>query len=310
MTSWNLFRYLTPFWEPPIAEPVFGREQTYPPVWRKAGPWAARAVKPGLLALAGLYALALILAPMPVNALCAFSATYVILPLFALAPSLLLWTLPLGLALGPIIVREREGGTWDTLRATPLDTALIVLSKAQGALWPLRDLMALVRTLVIIVASGAGAFVLIVMARAVFGPSDTLPLEVLCAASVVVAAAGALVFLADWAQQFVLMGLAALAVSAAAPSQRVALPGAIVAAFVAWMANAGLAWLMLLALPGHVLNEPSSLLPTLAALGPPVTYTLALTPAQILGVMAITFLLREIAIRAIWRWTLGAAMRG
>lgn len=308
MTSWNLFRYLTPFWEPPIAEPVFGRERTYPPIWRKAGPWAARAVKPALLALAGLYALALILAPMPVSALCAFSATYVILPLFALAPSLLLWTLPLGLALGPIIVREREGGTWDTLRATPLDTALIVLSKAQGALWPLRDLMALVRTLVIIVASGAGAFALIVMARAIFGPPGWPP--VLCVASVAVVAAGALVFLADWAQQFVLMGLAALAVSAAAPSQRVALPGAIVAAFVAWMANAGLAWLMLLILPGHALNQPSALLPTLAALGPPVTYTLALTPAQILIVIAITFLLREIAIRAIWRWALGAAMRG
>lgn len=307
MNSWTLFRYLTPFWEPPVADPIYGREQVYPPVWRRAAPWAARAVKPALIALAGLYGLALLLAPLPINSLCAFSAAYVLLPLFALAPSLLLWTVPLGLALGPIIVREREGGTWDTLRTTPLATSLIVLSKTQGALWPLRDLMALIRTLLTIVAGGVGAFSLIVMAQTLFGASNALPLGVMCGAGLLLAAAGAIVFLADWAQQFTLMGLAALAVSAAAPSQRVALPGAVVAAFVTWLVNAGLAWFVLLALPGQLLTQPSSLLPTLAALGPPMTYILALPLAPALAAILLTFALREIAIRQLWRWTLQAA---
>ena len=125
-----------------------------------------------------------------------------------------------------------------------LATSLIV-SKTQGALWPLRDLMALIRTLLTIVAGGVGAFSLIVMAQTLFGASNALPLGVMCGAGLRLAAAGAIVFLADWAQQFTLMGLAALAVSAAAPSQRVALPGAVVAAFVTWLVNAGLAWFVL-----------------------------------------------------------------
>lgn len=309
MSSWTLFHYLTPFWDPPIADPIFGREQVYPPVWRKVAPWAARAARPALLALLGLYILALVVVRQPANALCAFGATYLILPLFALVPSLLLWTLPLGLALGPIIVREREGGTWDTLRTIPLDAGLIVLSKTRGALWPLRDLMGFVRNLLAIVAMGVGAFGLIVMAQALFGASNALPLGVMCGVGVALAAAGAVVFLADWAQQFVLMGVAALAVSAAAPSQRVALPGAIVAAFVAWGANAGLAFLMLLAVPGHLLNQPVSLLPPLVVLGPPVMYILALPPAQMLALLLATLALREIAIRQIWRWALRAATR-
>jgi hypothetical protein len=307
MSSWTLLRYLTPFWDPPVADPIFGREQVYPPVWRKVAPWAARAVRPALLALGGLYILALVVMRQPANALCTFGVTYMILPLFALVPSLLLWTLPLGVALGPIIVREREGGTWDALRTIPLDTGLIVLSKTRGALWPLRDLMAFIRNLLAIVAMGVGAFGLIVIAQTLFGVSNALPLGVMCVVGTVLAAAGAVVFLADWAQQFVLMGVTALAVSASAPSQRVALPGAIVAAFVAWGANAGLAWLALLALPGHSLDQPVSLLPPLVVFGPPVLYILVLPPFQGLALVLATFMLREVAIRQIWRWALRAA---
>jgi hypothetical protein len=307
MSSWNLFRYLTPFWEPPIADPIFAREQTCPPIWRRVTPWMARAAKPALLAFVGVYGLALLLAPTPVNTLCVFSAAYLLFPLFALAPSLLFWMLPLGLTLGPIIVREREGGTWDTLRTTPLDTRLIVLSKAQGAVWPLRGLMAVIRNFLIIVAFGVGAFGLIVMARAVFGAASILPAEIVCVIGLAVAAAGAIVFLADWAQQFVLMGVSAIAVSAAAPSQRIAVASAIVAAFIAWMVNAGVAWLVLLALPGHALSQPTSALPTLTILGPPVTYILALSPGEAAASIVLTLILREIVIRAIWRLALRAA---
>ena len=164
----------------------------------------------------------------------------VLLPVLLL-PSLALWTIPLGLTLAPVIVRERVLNTWHTLRITPMDTQTLVLSKARAALLRLDGFMALSRAAMIVAAAMVSAISLNLIAHLTHQYSDRLPALEACGLGSLIMVLSALIFLVDRAQQFTLMALAALAAGASGPSIRIALPGAIASALLAWMIDVGIA---------------------------------------------------------------------
>lgn len=290
MSTWTLLRYLNPFGRA-IANPVVTRETTTPHSTRHISDlprvWWLLMVVPGLVSCCLVLSLG--------N------------PLVLLVPLVALWNLLIGLGLAPSIARERERRTWETLRVTPLTTPTLVLSKATGALWHLRDLIQVSSLVMLIAAIGIGAIGPALIGTSLDGSLRTGTNDGLWALMVGLALLAAAVFVADRVQQFVLVVTATLAASASAPSTRSALTGASAAALIAWLLEVILAGILIAALPGYAAADIERTLVILAALGPAAGYLAALSPGGALACITSTLLIRELATRRLWAWTLRAA---
>ena len=296
MTSWFLFRYFNVLAESPIdRHPLFTRALDNPPAWygvvrriaAKAGPWLVAAT------------LLWLFIPIGTNSIILYACGPVLL-----VPSLALWALPLGLALGPALAHERERRTWELLRVTPNDTATLVLIKARGALWWLREALFVLR-LVLVAASfpvGAG-----LMYAVTHTPNPRTGPPLCLATQLIVAAICALLYLMDRAQQLTLMMLAALGASAFSRSTRTAIPAATAAAGAAWLADALLA--LVISAPAAALwgRIDSPNIPALIVLGPLVSFVIELAARGAFVAFGLTLILREIAIWALWRGIVRAA---
>jgi hypothetical protein len=218
-----------------------------------------------------------------------------------LLPSLVWWTLPLGMALAPVVVREHEQGTWDTLRTTPLDTETILLNKARARLLRWSTQMYFSRGVLVFVSLIVGLISLNLFLTP-GSPVSSLPFAQACGVSAVVSAAAAGLFLLDRAQQFVLMAVAALAASVSSRAMRIAQPGAITAAFLVWLADAGIGAALIATDPQGPSASATDLARWLAMLGPLSGYMAYLSPERGIPYIALTLALRELAVRLIWRW--------
>jgi hypothetical protein len=307
MTSWRLFKHLTPFRTSDVeSTPIFRRERARTPFW-KAIRLPRRIGRVGLSAIvlvAVVYMLALVLAPNTVVTYCL--STLVVWPLLLL-PSLALWPLPLGLALGSVVVREREQGTWYTLRTIPLDTETILLSKARAALMRLGPLMTLSRGALLFAAMVAAIISLNALEYITHAYPRGLSSSDACGAGIIVMSIGAGLFLIDRAQQFVLMAVAALAASATSTSTRAAVPGASTAALLAWLVDVGVAVTLVAIDQGGVNISLMASVRLVAMLGPIAGYTGYLPPERGALYILLTFICREMVIYLLWRWTVRAA---
>lgn len=294
MSSWRLLRTLISFWTS-IDNPIFVRETTYPPMWYRMAARLSEATGV-VLALGGLGCYISVLLTFYLNNL-----------LVLLAPALVLWIVLIASSLGPVIVLERERRTWETLRTVPLPTEMILLGKAGGALWWLRDLIRIMGGILLLVAVGIGLVSLVVIPNASDSNLDVLPTSLICGAFLVLPVLSAVVYILDRAQQFVLMAVAALAVSAQSQTVRTAMSGAVVAALILWMIDAGMAIVMLALLP-HGASAPSNMnIMALVTLGPIASYLSALSLVYAAVTIAGTLALREIVIRVLWAWVVRAA---
>jgi len=235
-------------------------------------------------------------------------------PLVLFAPSLLVWALPLGLTLAPIIAREREGGTWEVLRAAPFSTEELLLAKAQGALASLRDLLqrlwwlwyVQIQGLIAILIIGSGMALVSGMPGASGGEWGSLVQNLLCAGAIglVLALIGGYLF--DRAQQLTLMIVAALAASTGSSSVREAATAAVTASLLAWGIDVMVGVAVLAVQPVGEVRDVGFSLAAMIVLGPFAGYLIELTPLVILPAALATFVVRSIAIRQLW----GVAVRG
>ena len=290
MSSWQLLRRLIGFWQA-IDNPVFLRETARPPVWHGIAAWMERST--GItLALGGLACYLSTLLIFYLNSL-----------LVILTGLLLIWTLLISLTLAPSVVQERQHQTWDTLRTVPLSLETILLGKAGGALWWLRNPIRIMSGILLVVAIGIGMVSLVVIPNDTpVRPDESRP-PLLCALALLAPLTSAALFVFDRAQQFVLTVLAALAVSVSSSNVRSALSGAIVAALITWLVDVGVASVLLALQP----NAPVPPLLMLATFGPVVGYMAELPLTTMLGFVGVTLLTREIAVRGLWYWTVRTA---
>jgi hypothetical protein len=308
MQSWQLFKHLTPFRASEIEfSPIFQRErQRSPAIWMLSlPPRLAQVSLPAALLIGIAYVVGLLFVPVPLATYCL--SALAVWPILAL-PSLGLWALPLGLTLAPVVVRERVAGTWNTLRLTPLDTETILLGKARAALLRIRPLLIVFRA-VLVGVSLIAAMVSLNLIEHITHTYPSLPPLNACGVGTLVMLLTAFVFLIDRAQQFVLMAIAALAVSASSASERLTLPGANAAALLVWMADVGAVFVVFSLHPGGAAVSMSESLPLLVMLGPVAGYTGYLSPGFSVLFVIMTLLVRETAIRLLWRWTITAACR-
>jgi hypothetical protein len=229
--------------------------------------------------------------------------------LILLAPVVVLWTLLVGLTLAPIIVSEREQHTWDTLRTTPLSVETILLGKMSGALWWLRDLMRLLGVGLVIGALGVGLASLTLSSSTTNAHSEQWPTHILCALAAFLPPLIAVIFVFDRVQQFVLMVTATLAISSSTQSSRAALTASGAVTLAIWLADVGAGGVLLAQRSGAVSGSLGADLLALATLGPAVGYLVKLAPGTVALYVAGTLLVREIAVRGLWRWTVRAAHR-
>lgn len=311
MDSWTLFRHLNVTARSELDNaPLCLREVDFPPMWHRVSTILGRIVALGIALMAVIVAVTANV-DSPILA-CLNGAACLLTPALLLVPSLGLWVVPLGMTLGAVIVREREGQTWDLLRVAPLDLETLVLCKARGALWwliqPLRNLRTILVFMALLMGIGLAISFFSTMdpnRQDLFGAEQAIFYSV---TGGLILLGGAL-FLVDRVQQLVLMVLAALATSASTRSVRTALSGATVGALVAWGAEVGVTMVLLAALPDSAGRY--SLLSVVAAimLGPTAAFLIRLPFTGALLLIAVTLLVREIAVRALWQGTLYAARR-
>lgn len=299
MHSWTIFRNLPHLWG--FAEdmhPVFLRETLVPPSWHNTvarfGRWL---LFPGGLVVTSGFVFALMALPassgpaMLTVALCALS------PAMLIAPSLGIWVILLGLALGPVIAREREHHTWDLLRLTSLNMDDLILHKMRGGLWWLRGALRAMQVMMLLVALGVLLVALdqpISYSASIGWTMEPLSRRVL---DVTLATAGALLFLLDRAQQFTLMALAALVGGAAQAEHRSALLAALASAFAAWLGD-----LLVTSAAMVVLALKTGRSAGLLALwiGPAGSYLVSVALPLALILTLITLAARELAVRWLW----------
>ena len=236
-----------------------------------------------------------------------FSSTLCLLsPLLMFTPSLFFWAVPLGMTLGPVIVRERVERTWETLLITPQDIDLIVLCKTRAALLARRELLRFLRAFVALVGVvvGTGFAFTFFDAVPVSWPSQR---AFLVAVLLLLIAAGTVAYLVERAQHFTLMIVAVLNASAVARTMRGAVAWGIMAAFLAWLVDAGLAVTMLLAAPSGFVGQTELSLLVTGVLGPPVGYLIKFPLGVALLLILGTLVLREILVQVLWWRALRAA---
>jgi hypothetical protein len=293
MNSWKLLTNLIVFWNA-VDNPIFLQATRHSPGWYEM---YARIVNASgfVLVVGGLGCYLSTLAVFYFSSL-----------LILLVPVMLAWTLVVGVALAPAIVAERERRTWETLLTTPLTVETVVLGRAGGALWWLRDAIRIMIGLLALSTVVIGLVGLILIAGSGADP-HAMPGWLLCGAALTVPFLVAILFVADRAQYFVLMVIAALAASASARTSRAALAATSTTAIAVWLLDAGVAALALILLPGHAFVSTSGNTLALATLGPFVGYLSAFSLSKLLMLAALTFAAREIMIRALWRVTLRRA---
>jgi hypothetical protein len=307
MRSWQLFKHLIPLRDSEVEfTPVFLRERQRAFRWWTVSlpPRLTRVSFPAAVLIVIMYVAGLIFAPIPFVTYCLTGL--LIWPLLIL-PSLGWWALPLGLTLAPVVIRERVAGTWHTLRLTPLDTETILLSKARAALMRIRPLLIVFRALLIAVSLVA-AMMSVNLIEHLTHSYPSLSSNA-CGIGTLVMAIAALVFLIDRAQQFVLMAIAALAVSASSASERLTLPGANAAAFLVWMADLSAVIVVFSLHPDGAAISLRASLPLLVAIGPVGVYARHLSPGFAVLLIVATLIIRELAVRLLWHWTVSAARR-
>lgn len=309
-SSWELLRRLFPWSDAVKRPPVIASREQVNISSLLGGVNLLSSVPRPLLVMAGaLYVAALTVSRSP-NAPVCFNGLLLVIPLTVLIPSLLLWALPLALALAPLIAREREAQTWEILRATPFTPEEILLSKAQVALVALRRALRPVwqvqMQVLIAVLIGGGAMVMLSSGLLATADEGKLAEQYwVCFGSLFVAVAAIAGFLLDRVQQFVLMAVAALAASSSVSSVRTASTAAIAAALVAWGVDVGIGVIVLLTQPAGEIYDLGFSAITMVLLGPPIGYLLELPGGTIVLVMALTLAARAVALRVLW----GVAVR-
>ena len=305
MRSWELLVHLTPFRESEAINTVYLREAKRPLPWPGIRRLIARSVTQLLVVMSILTALVAFRAPLPLASRLLTAGFLLICMIFA---SLVMWVAPLGLLLGPLIVREREQHTWDTLRLTPLSTEWIILGKARGALWRLRIALFGGRAMLI-----AAAFIVAVLSLSAIPHTASPALGTLsgygaCGLGLIVMATGTGLYLIDRAQQFVLMAVAALSASANVPSMRTAIPAAYAVTFAAWLFDACIPVLVLALRPVQYTSLLGRVV-TVALFGPVPAYFSDLPLGGAIAACGVTLLLREAFVAALWHSTITGASR-
>lgn len=312
INSWDVLRGLFPWQEPPASRLPLARRE-------KVGSLALARISaivpriPGVVwvLVVGLYVGAVLYSRSSQAPVCLSALLLLLAPLALFAPSLLVWALPLGLTLAPIIAREREGGTLEVLRATPYSTEEILLAKAQGALRSLRDRLwwlwyVQVQGLIASLLIGSGIALVSGALRVSSQEWGSSTQNLLCVGTIglVLAVAGGYLF--DRVQQLVLMIVAALAASTPSSSVREAATAAVTASLLAWGMDIMVGVGVLAIQPVGEVRDVGFSLVTMIVLGPFAGYLLELNPGVILAATLVTFLARSIAIRQLW----GVAVRG
>lgn len=306
ISAWDLIRALFPWSDQPaqIAPAIASREGTRAVMRLGSANLLNRLPSPLLVGGVLLYIAALVVSRSPQAPIC-FNGLLLVIPLLLLLPSLLLWALPLGLTLAPLVAREREGRTWEVLRAAPYTTEEILLAKTQGALVGLRNGLHRVwhvqlQVLAALLAGG-GAMLLLT--------GDLLPSQdgtssggqnVLCLAALALVALTGAAYVLDRTQQFVLMTVTALAVSAATRSVRTASTATLAAVFGMWGADMLVGTGLLLALPHGEVADAGFSLVVMALLGPLPAYLLELPPFMIATAVTFTLIVRGFLARRLW----------
>jgi len=294
LTSWLIMNHLLLVDEQTQANPIFQRELTRPPIWQVATEWILRATGT-LLVVSGITCYLSVL-------LVFYLQNFLVL----LIPIFGLWGLVLTITLAPTVAQERDRQTWDTLRTVPLSLSEVVLGKAGGALWWLRSLLRLLMSLLVIVAVIMGMVSLFFTSASLENMSLDVPPSVLCLGALVIPFVVACMFIIDRVQFFVLSALAVLAASASTSNIRSAIATGLGVLFAVWLADVGVAALLLRLKPGPGLG--SDLL-SVAALGPLAGYLGRFDNNMVVLAGVFNIILREGAIMLIWRWTLRAAQR-
>lgn len=313
-SSWELLQRLFPWNESPRNLPVVASRESFSLSDLFGGVNVLSMIPTPLLVLAGaLYVAALILSRSPGAPIC-LNGLLLVIPLAVLVPSLLLWALPLALALAPLVARERQAQTWEILRATPYTCEEILLSRAQVALVSLRKALrplwhVQLHVLIAVLIGGGGMVMLSGGLLTMADEGKLIQNNLLCFGVILVAALAIAAFVADRIQQFVLMAVAAIAASTATRSVRSATTAAIGAVLVACGVDLAIGVVVLLAQPpGEVYDLTFSLL-TMVLLGPPMGYLMELPPLMIVALIGGTLVVRAIAIRVLWRAALRHAER-
>lgn len=294
MSSWNLLQRLLSFWTA-TTNPVFRREMAHPPVWQGAVTHITS--QTGMLLFAGglgCYAVTLLV-------------FYLNNLLLLLAPLLVVWMLLLGLTLAPTIVLERQHHTWETLLLTPLGRDTILLGKASGALWWLRDMLRVFSGVILLTALIVGIASISLTPTDLNARTSEWPVPAVCGALLAYPLVMGALFLVDRVQQFILMVVAALAASAKAPTERVALVGAATATLTIWLVDIGIATILIALQPVPFTSHLTAYLLRLATLGPAVGFLIAMPIGQMLAYTVGTLVVRELAIRALWHWLMNTS---
>lgn len=305
-SSWELLRRLFPWSDAVKNPPVVASRDRVNVKGLLGGVDLLKTVPTPLLVIAGaLYVAAVIASRSPGAPFC-LNGLLLLFPMVALVPSLLIWALPLALALGPLVSREREVQTWEILRTTPFTTEEILLSKAEVALASLRRTLRPVwhvqMHVLAAVLIGGGAMVLLsggLLARTEEGAIGRQNL--LCFGALIVTAVALAAYLIDRVQQFVLMVVAALAASASVSSVRTASTAAIGAVFLAWGVDLIVGVLLMLVQPPGEVYDLGFTVIAMVLLGPPVGYLLEFPATTIVLVMVGTLTARAVLIRVLWR---------
>ena len=312
LNSWDVLRALFPWQEtPPARLPLARREKIRSQALVRIADRVHRVPSGVWVLVVVLYVVAMVYSRSAQAPLCLNALLLLLAPLALFVPSLLVWALPLGLTLAPIVAREREGGTWEVLRATPYSTEEILLTKAHGALRSLRDRLwwlwyVQVQGLIASLLIGSG-IALVVGALGISGREwDSSTQNVLCLAIIALVLIVAAGYLFDRVQQLVLMIVAALAASTGSSSVREAMTAAVSASLLAWGVDVMVGVAVLAMQPVDEVRDVGFSLITMILLGPYAGYMLELNPFVILAAALLTFLARSIAIRRLWT----VALRG
>ena len=316
MSSWYLFRYLLPRHELTFSQrtPIFMREMAFAPAWQRPSELVKRLPLRFLGLLMILYLAGILIVNRTQTVYCVNTLYLILLPLLLISPSLLVWILPIGVALAPIVVRERERESWEVLRTTPYSVEEILLDKTRAALWSLYGSLGRIGILQVqvlaMVVFGAGSMQAI---SAMFHGSATgygsLWRGALCAGNVVLILIVVAVFFLDRAQQLMMMVVAALVASTSSSSMRGALTNGLIAVGLAWGIDIAIAIGVLAIQPAGSIGDFEFSLAAMITLGPLAGYLVELDPLPILVAVALTLVGREIVIRRLWAVTIHGAER-
>ena len=303
MPSWMIWDRLIELRRDSLTNPIVMRavSTSAPPRW--LGVPSLRRAAPGLVMVLALHALIIVFGQGQWNDWLLTGTVVLIIVGMMFGPSLLLWALPLGLAIGPAIVREREDRTWDLLRITPLDLDELLLGKIQGGLWwlrnPIRSLQTVTVLMGLIVAGAA-----VITNNTLFRSDCETGCQFLLWGWMPF---GLAMFVLDRMQQFALMITAALAASATTRTTRTGLMVGSLATFGAWSAEIALGIVVLIIHPGQITSYWMIPITAMIALGPVGGYLLEMRLSVLALAMVGTLLMREIAFRLLWRFTICAA---